>query len=103
MARPANYTPHEDAIILATNGLPFEQTNSQLENAGFTRRTKGQISGRRQYLKFNASSGSNGLHVLIERREALQRQRERIDHALAETNELLARALAQAQADLRGG
>src|SRR5688572_16824002 len=103
MGRPADYSAQEDAIILATGGFQYTETNRQLVEAGFKARTAGAISGRRQYLKANRPNNGVTLQTLLERRVALQQQVEQSQAALEEVEGELADALDQAQAELKGG
>lgn len=51
MARIPEYTPEEDAILLATAGLSASETNQRLRDAGFSTRDASSLKNRRNYLR----------------------------------------------------
>lgn len=85
MPRPPTFTPGEDSILRDTAGLPAEETNRLLEEAGFRRRPPAALKRRRHYLLSGSSRAEdeNELMRELRHRQALTREQERLTEELA--------------------
>jgi hypothetical protein len=83
--RPPTFTPGEDSILRDTAGLPAEETNRLLEEAGFWRRPPAALKRRRHYLLSGSSRADdeNELMRELRHRQGLTREQERLTEELA--------------------
>lgn len=69
MAKPSSWDPEEDAILVATTGMPWELTNTWLQSWGKESREKRAIENRRATLRKHLGSEGSGREARLRRTE----------------------------------